>query len=81
MRYMAVPQTGQLPFVADLPFFIVTWAGFCMSRLVRHLRQYACIGRLIPFLLVRLIAAESSVCSADRTGVRTSPQTGLRFAW
>src|SRR3990172_10004634 len=51
MRYMAVLQTGQLPLVADLPFFMVTWVGFCMSRLVRHLRQYACIGYPSPFCL------------------------------
>src|ERR1700675_130548 len=51
MRYIAVLQTGQLPLVADLPFFIVTWAGFCMSRLVRHLRQYACMDVLSPFCL------------------------------
>lgn len=36
---MVVPQTGHLPFVAGLPFFMVVASAFCISRWVRHLRQ------------------------------------------
>ncbi len=36
-----VPQTGQIPFIAGLPFFMVIFCGFFISRLVRHLTQYA----------------------------------------
>jgi hypothetical protein len=39
--YMPVPQTGQTPFVAGLPFFIVTGFASFISRWVRHFRQYA----------------------------------------
>jgi len=34
-----VPQTGQTPWVAGLPFFIVIAFAFFISRLVRHLTQ------------------------------------------
>jgi hypothetical protein len=39
MRYICVPQTGQLPRVAGFPFFMVTWLGLFISRIARHLRQ------------------------------------------
>jgi hypothetical protein len=39
MRYIFVPQTGQAPLVAGLPFFMVTGFGSFMSRCVRHFRQ------------------------------------------
>ena len=39
MRYILVPQTGQVPLVAGLPFFIVTALGFRISLWVRHFRQ------------------------------------------
>lgn len=35
--------------VAGLPFFMVTGWGFRISRLVRHLRQYASILMFSPF--------------------------------
>ncbi len=37
---MAVPQTGHLPFMAALPFFMVTRWALGSSRLARHLTQY-----------------------------------------
>ena len=43
MRYILVLHTGHVPRVAGLPFFMVTWLGFLISRIARHLRQYACI--------------------------------------
>ena len=39
--YMPVPQTGHAPFVAGLPFFIVTGVASFISRWVRHFRRYA----------------------------------------
>lgn len=39
MRYIFVPQTGQVPWVAGRPFFRVTFCGFRISLLARHLRQ------------------------------------------
>lgn len=36
---MRVPQVGQAPSVAGLPFFIVMGLGFFISRFSRHLRQ------------------------------------------
>jgi hypothetical protein len=39
MRKRAVPHTGQVPFVAGRPFFIVTCSGSLISRLARHLTQ------------------------------------------
>ncbi len=36
---MRVPQVGQTPSVAGLPFFIVMGVGFFISRFSRHLRQ------------------------------------------
>lgn len=38
--YIPVPQTGHLPFIAGLPFFIVTFSGFSTSLFARHLTQY-----------------------------------------
>jgi hypothetical protein len=45
-----VPQTGQRPFMALRPFFIVMACGFCISRFVLHLTQYAVVdfGLLAP---------------------------------
>jgi hypothetical protein len=43
IRYILVPQTGQEPLVAGLPFFIWTAFGSFISRWVRHFKQYACI--------------------------------------
>ena len=42
MRNTLVPQLGQLPRVAGLPFFRVILTGFLISLLVLHLKQYAC---------------------------------------
>ncbi len=36
-----MPHLGHSPFVAGLPFFILTFFGFFISRLVLHLTQYA----------------------------------------
>ena len=41
MRNIFVPQTGHLPWVAGLPFFMVIWAGSAISLLVLHFTQYA----------------------------------------
>src|SRR4030042_1534132 len=38
-----VPHLGQTPWVAGLPFFMVTDLAFFISLLVRHFMQYACI--------------------------------------
>ena len=38
--YIPVPQTGHLPFIAGLPFFMVTLTALGSSRLARHLTQY-----------------------------------------
>jgi len=38
--YIFVPQVGQMPFVAGLPFFIVTDFGFFISFFFLHLTQY-----------------------------------------
>jgi hypothetical protein len=43
MRNILVPQVGQTPWVAGLPFFIVMALAFFISFLARHLTQYACI--------------------------------------
>ncbi len=39
MRDILVPQLGQAPRVAGRPFLRVTFSGFFISRLVRHLKQ------------------------------------------
>ena len=39
MRYIFVPQTGHVPWVAGRPFFRVTFCGFRISLLARHFRQ------------------------------------------
>ena len=41
MRKTLVLHTGQEPWVAGRPFLRVTWTGLLISRLVRHLKQYA----------------------------------------
>ena len=38
-----VPQTGQTPCVAALPFFIVIALALLISLLALHFTQYACI--------------------------------------
>jgi hypothetical protein len=38
-----VPQDGQVPCVAGLPFFMVMALGFLTSFFERHFTQYACI--------------------------------------
>jgi hypothetical protein len=38
-----VPHTGQTPWVAGLPFFMVMLLGSLISLLARHFMQYACI--------------------------------------
>jgi hypothetical protein len=34
-----VPHTGQEPWVAGLPFFMVIFVAFCISRFALHLTQ------------------------------------------
>ena len=41
MRKTLVPQVGHTPWVAGRPFFNVTCCGLEISRLLRHLKQYA----------------------------------------
>jgi len=38
--YIPVPQTGHFPFIAGLPFFMVTFCAAGSSLLARHLTQY-----------------------------------------
>ena len=52
IRNILVPQAGQVPWVAGLPFFMVMLLAFLISFLVRHLTQYPCIGRLL-FLITK----------------------------
>jgi len=49
--YIVVPHVGHSPFVAGLPFFIVTDLGFFISLLARHFIQYACID-IPPFYYI-----------------------------
>jgi hypothetical protein len=44
---MVVPQSGQVPFVIGLPFFVVLSTGFCISFLVLHFTQYASMAILV----------------------------------
>jgi hypothetical protein len=39
-----VPQDGQTPEVAGLPFFMVMAFALLISFLARHLTQYACMS-------------------------------------
>ncbi len=43
MRNILVPHTGQMPWVAGLPFFMVMLLALFISLLARHFTQYACI--------------------------------------
>lgn len=38
--YMPVPHTEHLPLMAGRPFFMVTFTGSLISRLVLHFTQY-----------------------------------------
>jgi hypothetical protein len=65
--YIPVPQTGHLPFVAGLPFFMVTDSTFSASLLVRHFTQYICIVVKAHPLSLKQILDYSS--SADKLTV------------
>src|SRR5487761_2450756 len=41
IRNIFVPQTGQVPWAAGLPFFIVICCAFFISRFALHFTQYA----------------------------------------
>ena len=43
MRNIFVPQLGQTPWVAGLPFFMVIALASFISFFARHFTQYACI--------------------------------------
>ena len=47
MRNIFVPQTGQTPWVAGLPFFIVTFFSSFIVRFDLHLTQYASVA-MVP---------------------------------
>ena len=47
MRNIFVPQTGQLPCVAGLPFFIVTFFSSFIVLFALHLTQYASVA-IVP---------------------------------
>jgi hypothetical protein len=47
-----VPQEGQVPWVAGLPFFIVIDFGSLISLFVRHFIQYACISSTSLFDMI-----------------------------
>ena len=44
MRNIFVPQTGQAPWVAGRPFFMVMDLASLISRDSQHLTQYPCMG-------------------------------------
>jgi hypothetical protein len=44
MRNIFVPQTGQMPWVAGLPFFMVTFFSSFIILLDLHLTQYASVA-------------------------------------
>lgn len=44
IRQMVVPQSGHLPFVMGLPFFVVLSTGSFIVFLALHLTQYASIA-------------------------------------
>jgi hypothetical protein len=56
MRNIFVPQIGQTPWVAGLPFFMVMALVSFISLLVRHFMQYASIGAppLIEIIVLRV---------------------------
>lgn len=43
MRYIPVPHFGHSPFMAILPFFILTFFGFFISLFALHFTQYAVV--------------------------------------
>lgn len=59
--YIPVPQTGHLPFIAGLPFFIVTGVALGSSRFARHLTQY------ISAILSHLLSTHWQYISRDFT--------------
>jgi len=59
--YIPVPQTGHLPFIAGLPFFIVTASAFGSSRFARHLTQYISAMGYSPPLSKPILARENSL--------------------
>jgi len=48
--YIFVLQVGQVPFIAGLPFFMVTDFGFFISLLVLHFTQYPVVMTTNPKL-------------------------------
>ena len=50
IRNIFVPQDGQVPCVAGLPFLSVTCVGLRISRLVLHFMQYASINTSRDFV-------------------------------
>ena len=44
IRQIVVPQSGHVPFVMGLPFFVVLSTGFCMTFFALHFTQYASIA-------------------------------------
>ncbi len=44
MRNIFVPHTGQIPWVAGLPFFMVTFFSSFIVLLDLHLTQYASVA-------------------------------------
>jgi hypothetical protein len=61
--YMPVPHVGHTPFVAGLPFFMVTAVASFISRCVLHFRQYA--STVIPPL--------ATAIAGSLAGPRTRP--------
>jgi len=77
IRNIFVPQVGHTPWVAGLPFFMVTALGFFISFLALHFTQYPCID----FLLNRLILSASEFadlfCSHLSIAFRADPVVAL----
>lgn len=50
MRQIVLPQTGHVPFVMGLPFFVVLSTGFFILFFSLHFMQYASMGIEASFL-------------------------------
>ena len=62
MRHMVVPQSGHLPFVMGLPFFVTLSTGSCMTFFALHFTQYASIA-ILTSNVIRGIAPFHRQCT------------------
>ena len=69
MRQMVVPQSGHLPFVIGLPFFVVLSTGSCIIFLALHFTQYASIAMAVKHLSCSLLVrADAHIRSREIRG-------------